>query len=369
VFIDEWLDEVADARVNRRGWVLQERLLAPRVLHFAPHQLYWECKELSTSEMCRQPFPRVMSGSSRKEEWDFLRMDPSANPPIGCHQAWMACVAEFSQCALTFPSDKLVALSGIARVMYEHLGGRDTYFAGLWKSQLFPSLLWRVTSPHPVPRVTPYRAPTWSWASLDSKVEFSRSEEVVYRAKGRLTVWVAIQDVNVKHQSTPETNNRLEPSFGIVVDGALRIRGPLFRLQAVHPEKFSHFGSGSMYVTAVPHSPEKQLYSLEISADECIFEWSGSELYFDFDLYCLPFYTYENSYGYVQSEGLLLVSTKGQRDQRGKPNTKGEFKRFGTFCCSATVFLKILQRRGENIDKDFEFEEDNGGGDYTIIII
>ncbi|KAF6843781.1 heterokaryon incompatibility protein [Colletotrichum musicola] len=28
-----------------RGWVLQERLLAPRVLHFGRHQAYWECRQ------------------------------------------------------------------------------------------------------------------------------------------------------------------------------------------------------------------------------------------------------------------------------------------------------------------------------------
>ena len=32
-----------------RGWVLQERLLAPRTLNFGREQLFWECRE------CRHP--------------------------------------------------------------------------------------------------------------------------------------------------------------------------------------------------------------------------------------------------------------------------------------------------------------------------
>jgi len=35
-----WERNVDDAPVNRRGWVLQERLLAPRVLHFAKTRLH-----------------------------------------------------------------------------------------------------------------------------------------------------------------------------------------------------------------------------------------------------------------------------------------------------------------------------------------
>lgn len=30
--------------LHHRGWVLQERLLAPRVLHFSPEQVTWECE-------------------------------------------------------------------------------------------------------------------------------------------------------------------------------------------------------------------------------------------------------------------------------------------------------------------------------------
>ena len=31
--------------LSGRGWVLQERLLAPRTLHFGREQLFWECCE------------------------------------------------------------------------------------------------------------------------------------------------------------------------------------------------------------------------------------------------------------------------------------------------------------------------------------
>lgn len=36
---------IRDSRAATRGWILQERLLAPRTLHFTTEQLVWECGE------------------------------------------------------------------------------------------------------------------------------------------------------------------------------------------------------------------------------------------------------------------------------------------------------------------------------------
>jgi hypothetical protein len=37
-----WVELVDQAPINKRGWVFQERLLAPRVLHFCHNQVAWE---------------------------------------------------------------------------------------------------------------------------------------------------------------------------------------------------------------------------------------------------------------------------------------------------------------------------------------
>lgn len=42
-FIDDFDQQVLQAGLNKRGWVLQERALARRTIHFAAHQTYWEC--------------------------------------------------------------------------------------------------------------------------------------------------------------------------------------------------------------------------------------------------------------------------------------------------------------------------------------
>jgi hypothetical protein len=47
-----WLHDVNYAPLNSRAWVVQEQLLAPRVLHFGKRQLFWECNELVRLSVC-----------------------------------------------------------------------------------------------------------------------------------------------------------------------------------------------------------------------------------------------------------------------------------------------------------------------------
>ena len=41
--LDNFTKDVDGARLNTRGWVLQERALARRTIHFSANQTYWEC--------------------------------------------------------------------------------------------------------------------------------------------------------------------------------------------------------------------------------------------------------------------------------------------------------------------------------------
>ena len=51
VYNANFRDQVDMAPLNKRGWVFQERLLAPRVLHFARDQVYWTCSSLLAAEV------------------------------------------------------------------------------------------------------------------------------------------------------------------------------------------------------------------------------------------------------------------------------------------------------------------------------
>jgi hypothetical protein len=51
-----WEDGLSTAPLNQRAWVVQERILAPRVLHFSGNQLFWECNELVRVPFALDPF-------------------------------------------------------------------------------------------------------------------------------------------------------------------------------------------------------------------------------------------------------------------------------------------------------------------------
>jgi hypothetical protein len=43
--IDDFEKDVEQAELNNRAWVMQERVLAKRTIHFSANQTYWECGE------------------------------------------------------------------------------------------------------------------------------------------------------------------------------------------------------------------------------------------------------------------------------------------------------------------------------------
>jgi hypothetical protein len=45
-----WWRNIRDSPLNQRGWVLQERPLSPRILHFCRNEMFWECREHAACE-------------------------------------------------------------------------------------------------------------------------------------------------------------------------------------------------------------------------------------------------------------------------------------------------------------------------------
>jgi hypothetical protein len=281
----------------KRGWVCQERLLSPRVLHFCEKELVWECRESSSCQCsCFNPpvhikqrymevFRRSISvvdyntPSSKfnlrntayldpcdeedgldtlvvpaawatwlrtytddasdpspaapiklrdrvrldefrhlpyaytlrlvlnhyQEDWNRRRLlkpwsrskkndDPTAEHPgtnepdkvlpriryeteinyvtsikpnDGAISRWRYIVSDYTSMNLTEQRDRLPAIAGVASQFEKVLGGR--YLAGLWETALPGDLLWRTDQCAQCTRQ--YRAPSWSWASLDGKIK------------------------------------------------------------------------------------------------------------------------------------------------------------------------------------------------------
>lgn len=118
--------------LNRSWWVTQERFISPRTIHFASGQLHWECPELMACEI----FPAGMKWDesfSRTLDWRKLIETSSfdqfrssqEHPTTGqIQRIWSQLVAYYTHCQLTFPSDKLIAISGLAKIVSEISGDK-----------------------------------------------------------------------------------------------------------------------------------------------------------------------------------------------------------------------------------------------------
>ncbi|KAH6881575.1 heterokaryon incompatibility protein-domain-containing protein [Alternaria rosae] len=84
---------------------------------------------------------------------------------------WYSTVDEYSMRQLTVPSDKLPAMAGIASRVQAIT--HDDYLAGHWRRGIERSLFWNANTTHPCEhpaRALRYRAPSWSWASIDGNI-------------------------------------------------------------------------------------------------------------------------------------------------------------------------------------------------------
>ncbi|KAG7290458.1 hypothetical protein NEMBOFW57_000460 [Staphylotrichum longicolle] len=115
-----WHRSVSRALVNTRAWVLQERFLSPRVLQFDTHQVLWECLQKSATETCPKNIPDQLVGRDHLIFKNLLPVvqttrDPDSRFLAKVRHIWTCLVNEYTACNLTVPSDKLIAISGIAK--------------------------------------------------------------------------------------------------------------------------------------------------------------------------------------------------------------------------------------------------------------
>jgi hypothetical protein len=160
------LAQDADAGIwASRSWLLEERILARRTLHFAREQLYWECASMIRSEdgvVVPKGNPKRLFYGSLDQVKLLKTKDPAGQDAMLCYQRWCLLVAEFTQRTLSNANDKLDALAGIATEITNRTGG--TYLAGHWQDYLQIGLLWQAKSVRLQIPDNPL-APTWSWAS------------------------------------------------------------------------------------------------------------------------------------------------------------------------------------------------------------
>lgn len=277
VDVSMWDTLVNQAPVNGRAWVVQERLLARRVLHFCEGHIAWERSEFEEIEGRAPGIPsyeliggKICKGipmkalnpdvdgkqlrqnrlQSLREPFQLLK-EPvednrvKAKREVFALELWARIVSMYSKTGLTKEVDKLIALSGIASQMSVLIGSEEhpaEYVAGIWRPHLISQLLWKVdplyvggsdsvgrpgTFAYPSTRPKEQRAPSFSWASIDAQNgngitygEVLDDRHIFVRTDGE-------KSIHVQRPGALETENK----FGQVFGGHVVLRGWIHKVQ------------------------------------------------------------------------------------------------------------------------------------------
>jgi hypothetical protein len=351
-----FVHEVDLGSLQYRGWIFQERLLAPRTLHFSRDQIFWEC--VSTRAAENLPDGDRALGSAYGENFRTWYLEDASKGLMTRRKAreiWAMLVSAYSQTSLTYPRDRLVAFSGVARKYRAFAGFRDDeYVAGLWRPDLAWQLLWDVVAPwENNDESTPYRAPSWSWASPS--------------AQGVVWLLHTTGDINVDIE-TAIVYLESSDTFGGVAGGYIRIKGPMCKLFRQGPWR----GDASIF----------QAGEIIISRDSIRTSWDAVPDDFDESsrlaqvqgiapekLYLMPFLLHsqdqdphDGSLKDTGLRGLILDPVSGM---------KGYYRRLGTFSISdkAAGLPNFRSVFSTKTLKDIDYLEFDSVDTYTIIVI
>jgi hypothetical protein len=203
-YLADWGQTLRRGPLTYRGWCFQERQLAKRIIHFTESHILWECRSSIASED-RPKLTSELRRDTATTERPFRFAWTRVHDITGLHghpertgpwyRDWLQVVEEYSATQLTYSTDRLPALAGLAAFFQLKLGvPRADYIAGLWKQDFPSGLCWmpsfearRAQSHHEawppsLRTATGFKAidadtlvewlPSWSWISFPGAVRY-----------------------------------------------------------------------------------------------------------------------------------------------------------------------------------------------------
>lgn len=151
---------------------------------------------------------------------------------IVAFRVWSHAITAYTAGSLTNAEDKLVAVSAIAREMQPLM--RSQYLAGHWKVDLELQLAWSGTNFSSRPST--YRAPSWSWASIDGPIQ--KFHDMYADIDGYYSLVEILEAV---------THLVSQDEFGQVHGGHLKLLGQTVDLEILDSE-FARYGPGKQSI-------------------------------------------------------------------------------------------------------------------------
>ena len=276
-FSVDWMNQVSMSPLGKRAWVIQERLLSPRVVHFAKSRLFWECSQLRTCES--STIGGISQSGWRHEKVDFKKWDPfskdlTITPSVqslrpsyvwsslkamldpdqvkidkdlltqdskalaratrACYgeehwtrthpmlSYWAAIVINYGNAALTRIDDRLIAIAGLAKILSSRTGIR--FIVGHWLYQVPRQLLWSSVDLPTSEEHDHYIAPSWSWASRPIGLVSNMRLPPLWEEKGAMDL-IKVLDVDIQSTHADDFTT------GQLKSATLRVRGRLLPIE------------------------------------------------------------------------------------------------------------------------------------------
>jgi hypothetical protein len=214
----------ASSPLRERAWVFQEWYLGQRILFFMPNEVMWRC---NTCELTGRGGHHDLGLYERKSWLDLLR--------------------EYSSKKLTYATDRLYALEGVAGRTGKARDDQYLSQYGVWDDHLVEQLLWRINKSNT--EEDRIDLPTWSWAAIAGQ-----------------KVWCPFDN---KHAF-----RHMPKACKITNSGSLRITGhmylPSLAFRVISPESFNLFSNYSLEYNMLPtdNLDDYPLYAISDNGNE-----------------------------------------------------------------------------------------------------
>lgn len=295
--------------LNTRAWTFQETLLSPRILWFTAYELIWTCCsgmacECSSSMKKSSLITNRASETSSREPIFNLHLRTKFSYPekTDWSSQWLILVDAFTRRALTFPTDRLPALSGVASLLAEYVEG--SYYAGMWKVRLVDQLMWTATR-HPLfesanlaETIHKDYAPSWSWASVGRGAEISQFLPHPSQRSDMPLIWQCeVQGTSFQ----PSQSNIYGPGRGKILIESKRLALTFHEARRIHMTHY-HYGIKRECSTHLDFRPKdsrlESFGSSEVTFDpRDYFRWDLDKVETNADVFFIGIHVFQQPNG------------------------------------------------------------------------
>ncbi|KAK7454787.1 serine/threonine protein kinase [Colletotrichum acutatum] len=167
--IDDFHQDVEQAVLNQRGWVLQERALSRRTLHFTASQVYWECGKgvhcESLMKLSNRQAALLGDSDFPKSALEYFKG--------GRIVTFQTLYQIYSRLAFTVPSDRSIGIKGLEERLVKDFVTKGGF--GIFDEYLQRSLLWQKAPDASLDRISyppDRRVPSWFWMAYQGPIAY-----------------------------------------------------------------------------------------------------------------------------------------------------------------------------------------------------